>query len=202
MDVRHVLREVRRPAGEQRRARQDERHTRRGHVEKREEAAEEHDRAAEVADEDEHQHRQRPDHEHRAEVLQRQSRQPPPHEHVARLREVAREEDDDRELRELGGLELDRPDADAQVRAVRHPPDARKARCHQQGDPDRGDRVAVSLQAAQVAQKNDRGTEERQADPKPRGLSERAVRRDAVDLDEPERREQGAQREHVRIRVR
>ena len=53
-----------------------------------------------------------------------------------------------------------------------------------------------------VAQEQNRRAEEREADAEPRGLADRPVRRDPVDLDEPERRQQGDQREHVRVRVR
>ena len=81
-----------------------------GDVEQRQERAEEHQRAAEVADEDDHQHRDAPDDEHRAEVLERRDREPEEaprrdREQLALLGQVAGEEDDDAELRDLRRLE-------------------------------------------------------------------------------------------------
>ena len=80
------------------------------HVEQGEEGGEEHQRAAEVADEDEHEHRGAPDDQHRAEVLERRqghAEHPPgaDDQHLAVLAQVAGEEDDDADLRELGRLE-------------------------------------------------------------------------------------------------
>ena len=62
-------------------------------------------------------HRRAPDDEQRAEVLERRDRDAEDapralHEHLARVAQVAGQEDDDRDLRELGRLERDRPDVD------------------------------------------------------------------------------------------
>ena len=110
-----------------------------GHVEQRQERAEEHQRAAEVADEDQHQHRRAPDDQQRPEVLQRRDRHPQhaaraDHQHVAALDQVAGEEDDDAELRELGRLKRERPDVDAQVGAVHLRADPGQPRQQQQAD--------------------------------------------------------------------
>ena len=58
-------------------------------------------------------------------ALERQRPQPPPDQHVAHVAQVAGQEDDDRELGELGGLELDRAELDGQERAVDLRSDAR-----------------------------------------------------------------------------
>ena len=84
-----------------------------GHVEQRQEAAEVHQRRAEVLDEEEQEHRRAPDHEQRPEVLERRDRhaEHPPralHQQLPRVAQVGGEEDDDRELAELGRLELER----------------------------------------------------------------------------------------------
>ena len=92
-------------------------------VDQREKGAEEHQRAAEVADEDEHHHRGAPDDEHRPEVLERRKRDPgeplgADDEDLPVLAQVAGQEDDDRELAELGRLERERTDLHAEVGAV------------------------------------------------------------------------------------
>ena len=69
-------------------------------------------------------HRDPPDHEHRPEVLERRDRHAEDparahHQHLARVAQVAGEEDDEPDLRELGGLEHEQArDADAEVGAV------------------------------------------------------------------------------------
>ena len=113
-----------------------------GDVEQGEEGGEEHQRAAEVADEDEHEHRGAPDDQHRPEVLQRRQRHPehaprPDDQHLAVLAQVAGEEDDDRDLRELGRLEGERADLDPEVGAVDLLADPRQARRQQQQQADR-----------------------------------------------------------------
>ena len=112
------------------------------HVEQGEEGGEEHQRAAEVADEDEHEHRGAPDDQHRPEVLQRRQRHPEhapraDDQHLAVLAQVAGEEDDDRDLRELGRLEGERADLDPEVGAVDLLADPRQPRRQQQQQADR-----------------------------------------------------------------
>ena len=92
-------------------------------VDEREEGAEEHQRRAEVADEDEHHHRGAPDDEERAEVLERRDRQAHhapggDREKLASLVQVAREEDDDADLSQLGRLEGEGAEVDRQEGAV------------------------------------------------------------------------------------
>ena len=131
----------------------------------------------------------------------RQRPQPGPHQHVPGVAEIARQEDDDRDLGELGRLELDRPDLDRQERAVDLVADARQARHHQQRDPHRGDRVAVALEHVVVAQEDDRGAEGDQPDHEPLRLLARQLGVDAVDHHQPERRQRGRQREQVGVGV-
>jgi hypothetical protein len=93
------------------------------HVDQGEESAEEHHRAAQVADEDQQHHRGAPDDEQRAEVLERWQDEAEDvagahDEHLAMLVQVARQEDDDADLGQLGRLEGDRPEVDREVGVV------------------------------------------------------------------------------------
>ena len=86
------------------------------------------------------------------------------HQHLARVAQVAREEDDDRELGELRRLHGQRADVDREVGAV----DRREqARQQQQADAAERDQVAVALELAVVAQGDDRRDEQCQADHEP-----------------------------------
>ena len=177
-----------------------------GDVEQGEEGGEEHQRAAEVADEDEHEHRRAPDDQHRAEVLERRQRHPEhaagaDDQHLAVLAQVAGEEDDDADLRELGRLEGERADLDPEVGAVDLLADAGQARRQQQQQPDRGDRVAVALEHVVVAQELDRQREEDEAEHEPVGLVAGQVGVDPVDHHQAERGQQRDQREQVGVGV-
>ena len=143
----------------------DEREAAGGDVEQGQEGGEEHQRAAQVADEDEHEHRGAPDDQQRPEVLERRQGDPEhtpgaDDQHLAVLAQVAGEEDDDADLRELGRLEGERADLDAEVGAVDLLADARQARRQQEQQADDGDRVAVALEHVVVAQELDRQREE------------------------------------------
>ena len=175
-------------------------------VEQGEERGEEHQRAAEVADEDEHEHRGAPDDEQRAEVLER--RQGDPEEpagaddhHLAVLAQVAGEEDDDADLRELGRLEGERPDVDAEIGTVDLGADPRQSRCEQQQQTDDGDRVPVALEHVVVAQELDRQREQDQAEDEPVGLVAGEVFVDPVDHHQAERGQQRDEREQVGVGV-
>ena len=133
--------------------------------------------------------------------LEGQRPQPRAHEDVAGLAQVAREEDDDPELRELGRLELDRAELDREEGAVDLRADARQARQHEQGDAAGRDQVAVALQHVVVADQQDRGAEEDEPDHEPLRLLARQLRVDPVDQHEPDRRQQGGEREQVRVGV-
>ena len=177
-----------------------------GDVEQGQEGGEEHQRAAQVADEDEHEHRGAPDDEQRAEVLERRQGDPEhparaDDQHLAVLAQVAGEEDDDADLRELGRLEGERADLDAEVGAVDLLADPRQPRRQQQQQADRGDRVAVALEDVVVAQEVDRQREEDEAEDEPVGLVAGQVGVDPVDHHEAERGEQGDQREQVGVGV-
>ena len=121
-------------------------------------------------------------------------------EDLARVAQVGREEDDDRDLRELGRLEGDRAHVEGQVRAVDRVAEPRK---EQQDDPPQRDAVAVALEHAVVlAQRDDRRREEDQPDDEPLRLLAREVLVEAVEHHEPEAREHRDEREQVGVGVR
>ena len=124
------------------------------------------------------------------------------HEHLTRVAQVRGEEDDDRDLAELGRLEGDRAELDAEVGAVDLLADEREAREQQDREADGRDRVAVALEDREVLQQEHGRGEEPEAEDEPLRLLAREVVVDAVDHHEPEAGEHGDQREHVRIGVR
>src|SRR5581483_7849576 len=125
-------------------------------VQHREEDPEVEERAAEVVGLDEDEHRRAPDQEQWAEVLQ-----PPLREHLALLPQIAREEDDQRDLRELAGLELQRPDLHPEPRSVDRPADHWQRREHEQADRRDAEEVLVALQHAEVGAEGEHGGGER-----------------------------------------
>ncbi len=127
---------------------------------------------------------------------------PGAHEQLARVAQVGREEDDDRDLRQLRRLEGDRPDAHAEVRAVDLLADARDTREQQEPQPGQGDRVPVALEHPVVAQREDRRGERAEPDDEPLRLLPRELLVDPVEHDEPEARQQRHEREEVRVGVR
>ena len=118
---------------------------------------------------------------------------------LARVAQVAGQEDDDRDLRELRRLHAQRADLDRQVGAVGR---RERARQQQQQDAADGDQVAVALEHAVVAQQHDRRGEQPQADDEPLRLQARQAVVDPVDLDQAEARQQRHEREQVRVGVR
>ena len=178
----------------------------RGDVEQRQEGAEEHQRAAEVAGGDEHQHRRAPDDEQRPEVLQRRDREAEEpargdREQLALLRQVAGEEDDDADLRQLGRLEVDRAEVDRRGRPRSPARRFREPRRQQQQDPGGRDQVAVALEQVVVAKQDDRRAEEASPRTKTDAWSKARLVLDPVDDDEPDRRQQGAEGEEIRVGV-
>ena len=123
------------------------------------------------------------------------------HQQLPVVAQVGGEEDDDRELAELRGLERERPDPDAQVGAVDLLADARHAREEQQREPGGGDRVAVALEDPEVLEEDDREREEHEPEREPAGLADRLLGVEPVDHDEPEAREHRGERQQVRVRV-
>ena len=155
-----------------------ERQARRRDVEHREEDPEVEEARAEVVRHDEHEHARAPDHEQRADVLQ-----PSLREHLALLAQVRGEEDDQEDLRELAGLELERADAHPEPRAVDGRPEPGQPRQEEQHDRADPEEVLVRLEHAVVAaQAEERQREERDADHDPEALLERVARAEAVDL--------------------
>jgi hypothetical protein len=131
-------------------------------IDEGQEDAEEHQRASKVADEDQHQHCYAPDHEQGAEVLegrQGNSKNSPGtyHQNFSLLAQVARQEDHDAELCDLGWLESDWPELNREVGVVGDRADAWHSREEQQTDSHRRDHVAVSLENVVVAEEDDRG---------------------------------------------
>ncbi len=159
-------------------------------------------RRTEVEDED---HEQR---EHRGQAveqqlaLERERAQARPDQDVARLAEVAREEDDDSELCELGRLELDGAELDCEEGAVHLPADPWQPRRRKQSDRHRRDRVAIALQHVMVANREDRAAEEDEPDDEPLGLLAGQLGVDPVDQHQPDGGEQGPEREEVGIGIR
>ena len=97
------------------------------------------------------------------------------------------------ELRELRGLELDRPELDRQEGAVHLRADAGQARQQQQRDRRRRDRVAVALEHVVVAQEQDRARRRTaRPDHEPLRLLARQLGVDPVDQHEPDRRRAAA----------
>ena len=123
-------------------------------------------------------------------------------EQLPRVAQVARQEDDDPDLRELRGLEGQRAEVDPEVGAVDLRADARDARQQQEQQAAGGDQIAVALQRPVVAQQQDREREEREPDDEPLRLLAGQVVVDAVDHDQPDAGQHGDDREEVRIGVR
>ena len=174
------------------------------HVDQRQEGPEEHHRAAQVADEDQQDHRRAPDHQQWPEVLERRQHEAhelpsADHQHLPALVQVAGEEDDDADLRQLSGLEGDRPEVDREVGVVDGVP--QEARQNQQDDPGERDQVAVALEGLVVAQEDDGRREEDEPEHEPVGLVARKTLIEAIEHHEPERRQQGDQGEEERVGV-
>src|SRR6185312_16892562 len=136
------------------------------------------ERRAEVVRLDQDEHGAAPDHEQRAEVLQ-----PPLRQNLALLAQVAREEDDQAELRDLARLELERPEVDPEPGTVDGRAEPRQDRENQETDRRQPEDVLVALQAAVVAPQGQEGAREdadRDDDPDP--LAKRVTGADAVDF--------------------
>ena len=202
---RHPVLHVRRDLPDADRADQEEaeagghiRHPRRRDVEHRQEDPEVEEAAAEVSRLEQDEHRQRPDHEQRAPVLQ-----PPLREDFALLAHVAREEDDQRDLRELARLEPQRPEVHPEPRAVHGQPQHGQDRQEQQSDRGQPEDVLVRLElAVVVAEQEERQREKGDRDDDPGALLECVARMEAVDLRQPDRRQEAGDRQQVRIRER
>ena len=185
----------RRSAEEERQAGGRERRAPGGDVEHGEEDPEQEQRAAEVVRLDEHEHRRAPDQEQRAEVLQ-----PALGQHLALLAQVAGEEDDQEDLRQLAGLELEGADPHPEPRAVDRLADHRQCGQHHQRDRGDSEEVLVGLEHAVVAPERDqRQREEADAADDPEALAEGVVRVEPVDHGDADRREQRGERQQHRV---
>ena len=190
LDARDHLVDEGRPGEEERHPADDEDDARRRDVEHPEEDPEVEKPRAEVVRLHEHGHRAAPDQEQRAEVLQ-----PSLREHLALLAQVAREEHDQQDLRELARLDAERPELDPEARAADLLADARQRGQHEQRERDDPDHVLVRLEPpVVVAERDERRREERDADHDPQPLAERVVGIQAVDLGQADRRQQSRHR--------
>ena len=154
--------------------------------------------AAEVVRLDEHEHRRAPDQEQRPEVLQAPLRQ-----HLALVAQVPGEEDDEEDLGELAGLELQRADLHPEAGAVDRLADPWQRRQCEQDDGAEPEEVLVALDHAVVPpQREQRQREEDDADDDPEALPERVVGLEPVDRRHADRREQRRHRQQVWVRVR
>ena len=147
--------------------------------------------AAEVVRLHEHEHRGAPEQEQRPEILE-----PALRERLALVAQVGGEEDDQHDLRELAGLELERADLDPQPRAVDRLADPRDRRQRHQDDRGDPEQVLVALEPpVVVAEREQRQREERDPDHDPERLAEGVVGVQPVDHRHADRREQRGQRQ-------
>jgi hypothetical protein len=141
-------------------------------------------------------------------VLERRNRDAedpsrPHHHDLARVSQVAGQEDDEADLGELGGLEHEHSrDPHAQIGPVGLVSDPGQAGQQQQAERDEGDDVPVLLKLAVVPEDDDRDREQNQAEYEPLGLLAGVGGADPVDHHDPEARQQRHQGKHVGIRVR
>jgi hypothetical protein len=146
---------------------------------------------------DEHEHRSAPDEQQRAEVLEAALGQ-----HLALLAQVAREEDDQRELCELTGLELERADVDPEAGAVDRLAEDGRGREREQQERADAEEVLVALEhAVVVAEGEHRPRERADAHDDPEALTERVVRVQPVDQRQADRGEERHHRQQVRVGV-
>src|SRR2546425_11307184 len=146
--VRHLRIDEVRACEEERKADRGEQETACRNVEHCEEDPVVEERRAEVVGLDEDEHRAAPDDEQRPEVLQPSLRK-----HLALLAEVAGEEDDQAELRDLAWLELKRAEVDPEPGAVDGGAEPGQRRKNEQPDCRQAEDVLVALQPAVVASK-------------------------------------------------
>ena len=124
-------------------------------------------------------------------------------EHLALLSQVAREEEDQEDLRELAGLELERPDVDPELHAVDSLAEPRNGREQEEEDRRDSEQVAVRLEhAVVVAQRDQRRREDADADQDPERLAPAVVGVEPVVDAKAERREHRGERKQRTVGVR
>ena len=119
--------------------------------------------------------------------------------HLTALAKIAREEDHEQDLGELTRLDLQPCDPNPEARTI----DLRTQQNRHQQEPD-GDgttRIAQRFESANIAEGNNHTDEEHQTKHDPEALVTRKRGIDAVDLDQPERRQDSSDREDVGIGV-
>jgi hypothetical protein len=124
------------------------------------------------------------------------------HEELAVVGEVAREVEDEAELRELGGLEPHGPERNREEGAVLRMADAGHPRSEQEQHAGERQHVPVFPQHAVVlAQREDRAGIGDEPDHEPRGLVAREALVDPVELDQPEAGEHRDEWQQVRVGI-
>src|SRR5262245_7712290 len=195
---RHEVVEEGRAADEQREAGGGVPAARSGDVEHREEDPVVEERASEVVRHDDDEHGGAPDRKQRPEVLQSSLC-----EHLPLLAQVAGQEDDQHDLRELAGLELDPTHVHPEARSVDLLADHRERGQEQEGDGGEPEQVLVALEAPVVVpQEEERCGERGDADDDPEPLSECVVRVQPVDLRHADRGQERGHRQQVRVGLR
>ena len=112
--------------------------------------------------------------------------------HLTALAKIAREEDHEQDLGELTRLDLQPRDPNPEARSI----DLRtQQNCRQQQpDGDGTTRIAQRFESANIAEGNNHTDEEHQTKHDPEALVTRKRGIDAVDLDQPERRQDSSDR--------
>ena len=126
----------------------------------------------------------------------------PDRQQLAFLHQVRRQEDAERDLGELTGLEADATDAHPQAGAVDVAADDRQERHQQQTDADESERVAVPLQVARSPDDEERPDEGGDAERRPHRLQAGKLVVEAGDEYVAEAVEQGDQRQQRAVGVR
>ena len=144
-----------------------------GDVDHREVDPEEQERRPQVVHHGQHAERDAGHERERPQVARRREADPEDRavrhrQHLAPVAQVAREEHDEQELRELAGLHLDAAEPKPQLRAVDGRPDDH--RDEEQADRGGREQVRVGLEPAVVADQEDHAQESQQADDDPHRL--------------------------------
>jgi hypothetical protein len=153
---------------------------------------------------DHHQHAEAPGDEDRQQVawfgeVQRADLPRAGRDQFTVLGEVTGEEQGQRQLGELAGLEVDRPEADPDARAAHRGAQARDHRQHEQARAEEEERPLVARQVAGALDEEQHGDEQADGDERPRGLQAGATVRQSHDHHVTEAMEDRGDRQHRRI---
>ena len=123
-------------------------------------------------------------------------------EELPAIAEVAGQEDDEEDLRELAGLERHGPELDPEGGAVDRGAEPGDRRQQEEHDRPQAEDVLDAVELAVVADQDRARGEDGHADDEPEPLAQREVGVDAVDHGQPDPRQERDQRHHVRVGVR